>query len=217
MKRIVLATAVFLLFSAGLFHAPVFGQGLAAITLPAPRTDGGVPLMKALRDRHSTRKFSSAPLSPEQLSDLLWAAFGINRPASGKRTAPSAMDRQEISIYVALEKGLYLYDAKKHALQPVLADDIRALTGTQGFVGSAAVNLVYVADYSKMAGKDKDFYAAADTGAIAENVYLYCASAKLGVVVRGSIDRERLARVMKLRPDQKITLAQTVGHPDVSR
>jgi SagB-type dehydrogenase family enzyme len=213
MKRILLATAVCLLVPGGFFHGLAFSQDLAAITLPAPHLDGGAPLMKALQNRHSTRKFSSSPLDPGQLSDLLWAASGTNRPDSGKRTAPSAMNRQEIAIYVALEKGLYLYEPKTHSMQPLLSEDIRALTGTQSYVGGAAVNLIYVADYSRMEPANRDFYAGADTGVIAENVYLFCAAANLGTVVRASIDRDRLAKVMKLGPDQKITLAQSVGQP----
>ena len=147
---------------------------------------------------------------------MLWAAFGVNRPDSGKRTAPSAMNWQEIDIYVATVDGLYLYDAKRHALKPVLAEDIRALTGGQPFVREAPVNLVYVADFSRM-GKakadDKLFYSAADTGFISQNVYLYCASEGLATVVRGSIDRPDLAKVMRLRPDQRVVLAQSVGYP----
>ena len=127
------------------------------------------------------------------------------------------MDRREIDIYVALAEGLYLYDPGSHQLKPVLAQDIRAATGGQPFVASAPVNLVFVADYAKMAGgakEDQDFYAAADTGYISQNVYLFCASEGLATVVRGWLDRPALAKAMKLRPDQKVILAQTVGYPN---
>ena len=140
----------------------------------------------------------------------------MNRTDTGKRTAPSAMNRQEIDIYVATANGLYLYDAKAHVLNPILSEDIRAMTGTQEYVKDAAINLIYVADYSKMGTstkEDKDIYSAADTGFISENVYLYCASEGLATVVRGSIDRPALAKMMKLRPDQKIILSQPVGYP----
>jgi SagB-type dehydrogenase family enzyme len=150
------------------------------------------------------------------LSDLLWATFGINRPESGKRTAPSAVNWQEIDIYVAIETGLYLYDAGENCLQPILAEDIRGATGLQAFVADAPVNLIFVADYSRMGTAtqgDKDFYSATDTGFISQNVYLFCASEGLATVVRGLIDRETLAATMGLRSDQKITLAQTVGYP----
>ena len=147
---------------------------------------------------------------------MLWAAFGINRQDSEKRTAPSALNWQEIDLYVATADGLYLYEAKNHTLEPVLAEDIRAMTGRQSFVRAAPVNLIYVADFSRMGkatDKDKVFYSAADTGFISQNVYLYCASEGLATVVRGSIDRPALAKVMKLRPDQRIILAQSVGYP----
>jgi SagB-type dehydrogenase family enzyme len=150
------------------------------------------------------------------LAGLLWAACGINRPESGKRTAPSAVNRQEIDIYVAAANGLYLYDAKSNTLKPILADDIRSLTGRQAFVKDAPINLVYVSDYAKFdkgTEEEKLVYSAADTGFISENVYLYCASEGLATVVRAAIDKPALGKAMKLRPEQKIILAQTVGYP----
>ena len=191
-------------------------QELKLIELPQPQVDGGRPLMQVLKDRSTSRDFSSEKLPLPVLSNLLWAAFGVNRPASGKRTAPSARNWQEIDIYVATAAGLYVYDAKAHRLNPVLAEDVRAATGTQPYVKDAPVNLVYVADLAKTgkaSAPDQDFYTAADTGFIAQNVYLYCASEGLATVIRGSVDRAGLAKAMKLRPDQKITLAQTVGYP----
>ncbi len=190
-------------------------QELKPLELPKPQTEGGKPLMQALKERKSTREFSPQKLPPQALSNLLWAAFGVNRP-DGRRTAPSASNMQEIDIYVALPEGLYLYDARAHRLEPVVAEDLRAATGTQPFVGQAPLNLVYVADYSRMgkrADEAKLFYSATDTGFIAQNVYLFCASEGLATVVRASIDREKLAARMKLRPDQRIVLAQTVGYP----
>ncbi len=192
------------------------GQELKPLILPAPQTDGGKPLMQALKDRHSTREFSSEKLPPQVLSNLLWAAFGINRPDTGKRTAPSAMNWQEIDVYVATAEGLYVYDAKGNKLDPILAEDVRGAAGVQPFVKDAPVNLVYVADFAKTgksSAEDRNFYTAADVGFIAQNVYLFCASEGLAVVVRGSVDRAALAKLMKLRPDQKILLAQTVGYP----
>jgi len=190
-------------------------QDLTPVSLPPPQTSGGRPLMQVLKDRHSTREFSNQKLSPQVLSNLLWAAFGVNRP-DGKRTAPSAMNWQEIDIYVATQDGLYLYDAKANALNPILAQDVRGATGQQAFVKEAAVNLVYVADLGKTGragGEDQILYTAADTGFIAQNVYLFCASEGLAAVVRGSVDRVALAKLIKLRPNQKIILAQTVGYP----
>jgi SagB-type dehydrogenase family enzyme len=171
--------------------------------------------MEVLKDRKSTREFGSDTLSPQTLSNLLWAAFGINRP-DGRRTAPSAMNWQEISIYVATPASVYVYDAKANVLEPVLAGDYRAATGTQSFVKDAAVNLVYVSDLSKTGGapsSEAEMYTAADVGFIAQNVYLYCASEGLATVVRGSVDKPALAKTLKLQPQQRIILAQSVGHP----
>ena len=189
---------------------------LKPLQLTKPQVTAGKPLMQVLKDRKSTRSFRNEKIPVQTLSNLLWAAFGVNRTDSGKRTAPSAVNWQEIDIYVATADGLYLFDGQFQKLLPVLNGDIRALTGTQPYVKDAPLNLVYVADFSKIkkaASEDKVFYSAADTGFISENVYLFCASEGLATVVRGSIDRSALARVMKLRPDQKIILAQSVGYP----
>jgi SagB-type dehydrogenase family enzyme len=186
------------------------------LDLPKPRTTGGRPLMEVLGDRRSSRQFSRKEIPLQTLSDMLWAAWGVNRPESGKRTAPSAVNWQEIDVYVATARGLYRYDASRHALMQVLAEDIRGSTGTQEFVKDAPVNLIFVADYSRMgraSQKDKDFYSAADAGFISQNVYLYCASEGLATVVRGALDRTELAKKMKLMPEQRIILAQTVGYP----
>jgi SagB-type dehydrogenase family enzyme len=195
--------------------ASIFAEEIKLVLLPNPQVDGGRPLMQVLKDRSSSRSFRSEKLSAQVLSNLLWAAFGINRPDTGKRTAPSAVNWQEIDIYVATADGLYLYEAKSQVLKLILSDDIRALTGRQDFVKEAPVNLIYVADFSRMGTapkEDKELYSAADAGFIAQNVYLYCASERLATVVRGSIDRQALAKAMNLRPDQKIILAQSVGY-----
>jgi SagB-type dehydrogenase family enzyme len=190
-------------------------QTLKAVKLPTPQSDGGRPLMQVLKDRKSTREFGPGTLSPQTLSNLLWAAVGINRP-DGRRTAPSAMNWQEVSIYVATPEGVYIYDAKDNLLKPVLTGDFRAATGTQSFVKDAAVNLVYVSDLSKTgraASSEAETFTAADVGFIAQNVYLYCASEGLVTVVRGSIDKPALAKTLNLEPNQKIILAQSVGYP----
>jgi nitroreductase len=197
----------------GVILAPA--QDLKPIQLPKPQTDGGRPLMQVLKDRKTTREFSSEKLPLQVLSNLLWAAFGINRPG-GQRTAPSAVNWQEIDLYVALSDGLFLYDAKADALQPILAEDIRAATGTQPYPKDAPVNLVYVADLDKpgrVPETEKDFWSAADVGFIAQNTYLFCASEGLVSGVRAMIDRPALAKIMKLRPRQKILLAQSAGYP----
>jgi len=197
------------------FSLSLPAQGLKPVKLPSPQTDGGRPLMQVLKDRRSTREFGAAALPPQILSNLLWAAFGVNRP-DGHRTAPSAMNWQEVNIYVATPEGVYVYDPKDDALDPVLSGDYRAATGTQSFVKDAAVNLVYVSDFSKTgraASSEVDLFTAADVGFIAQNVYLYCASEGLATVVRGSVDRPALAKTLHLPPNQKIILAQSVGYP----
>ena len=191
----------------------LFAQDVKPVALPQPQTAGGKPLMQVLKDRKTTRDFATDKLSPQLLSNLLWAAFGVNRP-DGRRTAPSAMNWQEMDIYVATAEGLFVYDAKGNRLEQVLAQDIRGATGTQSFVAAAPLNLVYVADLAKVgSGPDREMFTAADAGFISQNVYLFCASEGLATVVRGSMDRVALAKAMKLRPQQKIILAQTVGYP----
>ena len=211
MKKINVIAIIIILFSFS-----IVAQQLDAIQLPSPQTDIGKPLMQALKLRQSSRSFDSKQLPLQELSNLLWAACGINRPESGKRTAPSAMNWQEVDIYIVLATGVYFYDAKANMLQPVAAGDNRASAGGQPFVKEAPLNLVYVADFAratKGSDDDKKLYTAADVGFIAQNVYLYCASQGLGVVVRGSVNRTELGSVLKLRPEQKIILAQTVGYP----
>ncbi len=196
--------------------ASLAAQQLAPIRLPAPRTDGGKPLMQALKNRHTSREFSPKKLSEQLLSDLLWAAFGVNRPQSGRRTAPSAWNQQEIDIYVFTSDGVWIYDAAAHLLKPVLPGDHRSETGTGAFAGQAPVSLVYVADYArtpKSRVELKPLYAAVLTGAIGQNVYLFCASEGLAAVIHDSTDDAALGARLGLRPDQQIILAQAVGYP----
>jgi SagB-type dehydrogenase family enzyme len=208
---------VSLFFTAFVFLAThATAEDLKPIQLPKPEMDGGKPLMQALKDRRTSREFSADKLPLQVLSNLLWAAGGINREDSGKRTAPTAHDWREIDIYVAMAEGLFLYEPSSHLLKPVLSEDIREMTGKQPFVKDAPVNLIFVADYARMSGaedNDKKFYSAADTGFVSQNVYLFCASEGLATVVRGYVDREALSRKMNLSPSQAVILAQTVGYP----
>ncbi len=174
-----------------------------------------MPLLQALSERKSQREFDARELPRQVLSNQLWAAYGVNRP-DGHRTAPSAMNRQTVEIYVVLRAGAYMYDAAHQQLLPVASGDLRALAGTQDFAATAPLNLVYVADYSKFGSapeSDKLLYSGAETGFIGQNVYLFCASEGLATVVRASVNREALALALKLRPEQRIVLAQTVGYP----
>jgi nitroreductase len=188
------------------------------IQLLTPQPGGGSPLMQLLGKRKSSREFSPKPLPIEVLSNLLWAGFGINRP-DGKRTAPSARNWQDMDIYVILANGLYLYDAKANQLKLLLAEDLRGLAGIQPYVKEAPVNLIYVSDYAKMGetpNEAKILLSGSHAGFISQNVYLYCASEGLATVVRALIDIPALSKAMKLRPDQKIILAQSVGYPKTS-
>jgi SagB-type dehydrogenase family enzyme len=184
------------------------------VALPPAETGGGLPLMQAIARRRSERQFSPRKLAPQVLSNLLWAAFGVNRPDSGMRTAPSAHNAQEIDVYLAMEEGLYLYEPGAHALRPLLGLDLRARSGFQPFAAQAPVNLIYVADLARIGGPSEInlLYLAADAGCISQNVYLYCASEGLATVVRGWVDRDSLAHAIGLKSDQRIVLAQTVGY-----
>jgi len=183
--------------------------------LPPAQTDGGKQLMQALKERRSSRSFSDRKLSPQVLANLLWAAAGVNRPDSGGRTAPTASNSQDMDIYVAMAEGLFRYDPKAQELIPVLAEDIRAMTGRQPYVKDAPVNLIYVSDFARMKGapEDRVFYSGAHTGFIAQNVYLYCASEGLAAVVRANLEKPPLAQKMGLRPEQHITLTHSIGYP----
>ena len=184
------------------------------VVLPKPLWEAGDTLAQALHQRRSGRAFRPDPLSLQTLSNLLWAAFGINRPETGGRTAPSAHNWQEVSLFAALPEGVYRYDAQAHRLLLVKVEDVRKLTGLQEFVAGAPLALVYVADFDRMPDtkpEERPFLAGADVGCIAQNVYLFCASQGLSTVVRGLIDRQTLALALGLSRSERIALAQTVG------
>jgi SagB-type dehydrogenase family enzyme len=188
------------------------------LALDAEFSPLSMALAKVLSRRRSTREFGPGELSLYRLSRLLWAAFGINRPAQGLRTAPTASNLQNIEIYAALRSGLYRYDAGQQRLQPVLAQDVRAATGGQDYVAEAPLDLIYVATFDRDPHgprPEQQFYAALDTGFISENVYLFCAAEGLATVVRGWIDRPGLAALMGLAPSQMVVAAQSVGFPRV--
>lgn len=196
---------------AALFATAIMAQD---IDLPSPRRTGGMPLMEALARRRSSREFDSRVLPRQTLSDLLWAAWGYNRP--DKRTAPSSRDKQEIELYVAMQDGLYLYDAEDNRLLMVSDEDLRAMTGTQPFVAKAPLNIIYVCRKQMITDKTPDELIAAtyaNTGFIAQNVYLFCASESLATVVRAMVDREKLAEAMHLPDHSMVTLVQSVGYP----
>jgi len=185
------------------------------LALPPPQSTGGKALMDALRLRRSTREYSTRALPQQVLSDLLWAAFGVNRP-SGDRTAPYWRHVMVMDLYLAMAEGVWLYEPKTHMLQPHLQEDIRAQTGLQDFVAAAPLNLIYVAHGERMmdvAAEERRLYASVDAGFIGQNVYLYCAAEGLATVFRGAVDYPKLARALKLPDSQFVTFAQTVGYP----
>ena len=194
---------------------PVIGDATPTIALPAAERHGGMPLMDALAARRSAREFAGTALPSSVLSNLLWAAFGVNRPDGG-RTAPSALNAQEVDVYVALPDGAYLYDAAQHQLTLVAAVDLRRVTGYQDFVDDAPVDLVYVADHTRMRmvpASQREAYAYVAAGAITQNVYLFAAANGLSTVIRAWIDREAIAEALGVTPDQQVLLSQTVGYP----
>jgi SagB-type dehydrogenase family enzyme len=191
-------------------------QDLQPIKLLPPQLDKGKNLMQSLSDRQSNREFADKKLSQQDLSNLLWAANGVNRVKEQKHTAPTAMNHQEVDIYVFLEEGVYLYDPHEMVLNPVVKGDYRATAGTQDFVKTAPVNLVYVSDYARMgSGTDegKATYAPADAAFIGQNVYLFCSAFSFNCVFRGSVNKEAVAKLLNLRPGQHVQFAQTVGFP----
>jgi nitroreductase len=208
---------------------PDFGtaEEFQPIALPKPKTDGGKSVLSALKDRKTVRNITPDPLPLQTLSDLLWAAFGVNRPEMGLmgkpgKTAPSASNSQEIDLYVCLEKGVYVYEAVPHRLAPVTAGDFRARAG-RGAAVKAPVNIFYVVDLTKyVVGKgqpdrrisdpevQKSYYFT-DTGFIAQNVYLFAASQGLAAWFH-NCDRDNTVKEFKLKPEQRVLFAQTVGY-----
>jgi hypothetical protein len=190
-------------------------QAGKAVQLPAPNIQGGKPLMECLNARHSARAYSARPILPHVISDLLWAAFGVNRPQSDGRTAPYWRHVLVIDVYVATAGGVWLYEPKSHSLLPYEAKDLRAQTGNQEFVSSAPLELIYVAHGERMSdivAEERRLYASVDAAFVGQNVYLFCASEGLGTVFRGAVDCEKLGRALALGAGQFVTSAQTVGY-----
>ena len=193
---------------------PPVGDAAAIRALVSPSLTGGMPLIAALLNRQSLREFAPEPLPEQVLSDLLWAAAGVNRHDVGGCTTPSAMNSQEVQLYVAMPQGLFLYEPVPHQLRLVVATDVRRVTGSQDFVDTAPLDLVFVADHARMnlvPAAQREAYAFATAGAMAQNVYLYCASEGLATVIRAWFDRDALARAMGLQADHQLLLSQTVG------
>ena len=191
------------------------------IKLPKPNLNRTGAVMKALSERHSTREYASKALSLADLSDLLWAANGINRKESGMRTAPSALNKQDVDVYVVLPEGSYLYDAKNHQLTLIAAGDYRgAVAGGQAFVKTAPVSLVLISDLSRFGDAKSPrskfggevLMPALDAGIVSQNISIFCSAANLATVPRASMDNEQLKKVLKLKDSQMPMMNHPVGY-----
>ena len=199
-----------------LWGTSMTAQELKTISLPEPALANDKPLMQAVKERKSTREFADKQLSLQDLGNVLWCANGVNRPEEDRRTSPSAMNKQSIDVYAVIKDGVYLYDAARHELTPVAAGDFREAAGMQDYVATAPLNLIYVSDLNKLDmiedEQDRLLMACADAAHCSENVYLYGAAAGLAVVIRGSVDGDKLKEPLKLKPGQRVMLGQTVGY-----
>lgn len=212
MRHVLFPAAVVMLAACS---SGVPAQAPRDMELPPPVTTGGRPLMEVLADRQTGRDYSDRELSAQVLSDLLWAAWGVNRE-DGRRTAPSARNWQEIDLYVVTKDGVYLYDAAGNALRGVIPGDLRGVTGGQPFVPTAPLNIVFAAVVERMGNVQPeavDSYSWADAAFISQNIYLFCASQGLATVVRGAIDRDAIAEAFRLPEGTRVVMAQTVGYP----
>jgi len=190
-------------------------QDLKVIKLNAPDKTRGSAIMKTFNDRQSVREYSAESLRPQDLSDLLWAANGINRP-DGKRTAPSCRNFQEVEVYVILPEGAYLYDAKEHALNPLTAGDYRgAVASGQDFAKTAPLSIVLVADMTKFGNMSESskLMAAIDIGIVCQNINMACAGLGLVTVPRGTMDMATLKDVLKLTDNHLALMNNPVGYP----
>jgi SagB-type dehydrogenase family enzyme len=196
--------------------ATVNAQEVKQIKLPSPDKTKGTSIMKALNDRHSDRTYAPEKLSQQDLSDLLWAANGINR-SDGKRTAPSCRNLQEIQVYVILPEGAYLFDTKDNALTLLTEGDYRAaVAGGQDFVKSAPVCIVLSADLTRFGGtinESTKLMASVDVGIVCQNINLACAGLGLATVPRATMDQTTLKRVLKLKDTDLLLMNNPVGYP----
>ncbi len=210
-------TVPVLLLSLGLLG----GYAVAAqekIPLPEPKIRG--EFMEALRSRGTAKSFRAKDLSPQVLSDLLWAAFGVNDERTGRRTAASAFNIREMEIYVLTKDGGFRYDAAERALEQITGEDVRSVLFNQEYAKNAPVHLVYVADHAVSRARYPEWgqpmieeYSVLHTGLIAQNVYLFCAARGLGTVVRDLVHPEELRRMLKLGDNYTIIMSQAVGYP----
>lgn len=196
--------------------ATMNAQDLKQIKLPTPDKTKGASIMKAFNDRQSDRTFAPDKLSQQDISNLLWAANGINRP-DGKRTAPSCRNFQEVGVYVILPEAAYLYDAKEHALTLLTEGDYRtAVAGGQDFVKLAPLCIVLSADLTRFGGtitESTKLMASVDVGIVCQNINLACAGLGLATVPRATMDQVALKKVLKLKDTDLLLMNNPVGYP----
>ena len=201
MKRKTLLSIVVLLCS-------TIGAMSQVINLPAPALSDTATLKYALENRHSTREYSAKKLNRQEIANILWAGWGYNR--KDKRTAPSAIDRQEITLYVCTQEGVYMYDAENNRLETISNKNIMKLCGKQPFVETAAANIIYVCNKAVSVNAEMTGVCC---GAISQNIALYCATKNIGNVVRASFDNDILRQQLKLSGDNVVVLTQSIGYP----
>ncbi len=191
-------------------------QDAKTIILNPPDLTRGFPVMTALSLRASATGFDTTSLNLQDMSDLLWAANGINRPESGKRTAPSARNSQDIDVYAVMKSGAYLYNPIKHCLDFITGGDYRALVaGRQENFAVAPLFCVMVSDFSRFSsGNDssKMVIAAYDAGIVSQNISIFCSSVGLETRVRATMDQEKLREILKLKDSQHLMLNNPVGY-----
>ncbi len=194
----------------------IFAEAEKTINLNPPDTNRGLTIMKALSERASVKEFDTSMLSNQDLSDLLWAANGVNRKDSGKRTAPSAQNAQDIDVYICMKDGIYLYDAQKHLLNLVAAGDNRKLiAGKQEGVANAPVICLMVSDITRFKfGPDslKAVWGAIDAGIVSQNISVFCAAVGFATRPRASMDQEKLRDILKLKKTQLLLMNNPVSY-----
>lgn len=204
---------LFMMFIGTCLVAGCNAQPAQTIKLQTPNKNRGESTMQAFEKRKSTREFADRALSTQDLSDLVWAANGINRPADNKRTAPTAMNKQEIDLYVILPEGAYRYDPAAHQLDLVVAEDLRpAVAGSQDFAKNAPACLLIVADLDRAGGQNSQMWTAYDAGIVSQNISLFCAGCGLATVPRAFMDKDALAKSLNLSENQLIHLNHPVGY-----
>ncbi len=212
----------------GLLPVCAAAQDLKTIALPEPVRKGGLTVMEALSLRASVREWSDRELTPQEISELLWSANGINRPEIKKRTAASALNAQDVDLYVFLKEGVYRYEPVRHALEPVAAGDHRKEIPPAGPRPAAdgkvpplpPVHLLLISDLSRFSAgtpEQRREWAALDAGIVSQNIALFCAARGLGTRPRASIDKERMKSLLRLKETQVAFLEHPVGYPPPPR